>query len=442
MSEKRSLPSRIASVLSRFAAPLIVLGLALWFGTGILVHGGSGPGEGEKPVISLIEPKGGPLADAIKKSGTEAKYQSDEANEPDPALTIAQRQAKTEGASAPLRSVEVKTYVAQAMPIEVPLRGQTQAKATVTVAADTAGTVSAVEATKGEKVKSGDLLCTLDPEARQAAVSQAQAGLAQAQANLTQAQADFDTNRTLINKGVANTNSARQLEVALAAAKASVASAQSGVDNAKLELGRTKITSKIDGVVSDITTIGARLGIGTACATVVQLDPILFAGAVPEAHIGLARTGLAATVTTVTGDKLEGKVTFVSSVADPTTRTFPAEITLDNPGSKVPSGLSATATINVGTSPAQLLPQSVLTLNDDGTMGVRAVDGGKVVFYPVTIVKDAREGMYVTGLPLKLDVITVGQEFVKAGDNVKAVQDLGKSSVGPTAATANNGAQS
>ena len=192
------------------------------------------------------------------------------------------------------------------MPIEVPLRGQTQAKATVTVAADTAGTVSAVKRLKGEKVKSGDLLCTLDPEARQAAVSQAQAGLAQAQANLTQAQADYDTNRTLINKGVANTNSARQLEVALAAAKASVASAQSGVDNAKLELGRTKITSKIDGVVSDITTIGARLGIGTACATVVQLDPSFSRRCSRSASAGPAR-GSALAVTTVTGDKLEGK---------------------------------------------------------------------------------------------------------------------------------------
>ena len=46
MSEKRSLLSSIASVLSRFAAPLIVLGLALWFGTGILVHGGSATRRG------------------------------------------------------------------------------------------------------------------------------------------------------------------------------------------------------------------------------------------------------------------------------------------------------------------------------------------------------------------------------------------------------------
>jgi len=182
---------------------------------------------------------------------------------------------------------------------------------------------------------------------------------------------------------------------------------------------------------------------GAPCATIVQLDPIVFAGSVPEAHIDLARIGLPASVTTVTGAKLDGKVTFVSAVSDSATRTFPAEIEMPNPGNKVPAGLSATATINVGTAPAQLLPQSVLTLDDNGNMGVRAVDeNSKVVFYPVTIVQDAREGMYVTGLPLKVDVITVGQEFVKAGDTVKAVPDTEKSSVGATAAPAKNGALS
>ena len=447
MSEKRSFFSRIVSVLSRFAAPLIVLIFAVWFGTGILVHGGNGPGNGEKPLISLIEPKGGPIASTIEKTGIGAKYESDQPNEPDPTLTIAQREAKTEGASAPVRSVEVKTYIAQPMPIEVPLRGQTKPKATVTASAETSGTVATVNVVKGQTVKTGDLLCTLSPETRQAAVAQAQASLAQAQANQQQAQADYDTNQTLIAKGAATPNSSRALGVALASAKAAVAAAQAGLDNATTELGRTKIVAKADGVIQDpIANVGSILNpaAGAAtCATIVQLDPIVFAGNVPEAHIDLARTGLSATVTTVTGDKLEGKVTYVSAVSDAATRTFPAEIDMPNPGNKVPAGLSATAIINVGTAPAQLLPQSVLTLDDDGTLGVRAVDANnKVVFYPVTIVKDAREGMYVTGLPLKLDVITVGQEFVKSGDTVKAVQDLGKSSVGATAATANNGALS
>ena len=89
----------------------------------------------------------------------------------------------------------------------------------------------------------------------------------------------------------------------------------------------------------------------------------------------------------------------------------------------MPTARCATASpprpsVNVGTAPAHLLPQSVLTLDDEGVLGVRAVEDSKVAFYPVTILKDTREGVWVTGLPPKVDVITVGQEFVQAGQTV------------------------
>ncbi|HVW92755.1 MAG TPA: efflux RND transporter periplasmic adaptor subunit, partial [Devosia sp.] len=392
------------ALFSYGVALVIVILIGVWLGTGTIIKGGQGPGLGEKPVISVFEPKQGqaPAANA-------QNYKPSEENEPNPFLTIAQREASTQGGATPARSVAVKTFTAEAMPIEVDVRGQTQAKASVTAAAETSGTVEAVNVQKGQTVKVGDLLCTLDPETRQAAVEQAQAGLAQAQANLAQAQADYDTNADLRAKGLATPNSERALSVALASAKAAVASAQAGLDNAKTELSRTKITAKSAGVVVDpVANVGSMLAAGQPCATIAQLDPIVFSGAVPEARIGYAKVGLPASVTTVTGDKLKGKVTYVSAVSDPATRTFAAEIELPNPGNKVQAGLSATATVDVGTAPAQLLPQSVLTLDDNGTMGVRAVDANsKVVFYPITIVKDAREGMYVTGLPPKVDIITV-----------------------------------
>jgi len=420
------------------AALVIVIIFGVWLGTGTFVQGGQGPGKGEKPVVA-----------AVLHTTDTASADDNAVHEPtggetvDPSLTIAQREAATQG-STPVRSVEVTTFVAQAMPINVPLRGQTKAKTTLTAMAETSGTVASVSVVKGQTVKVGDLLCTLDPETRQAAVAQAQAGLAQANANVAQAQADYDTNVELRAKGLATPNSERALGVSLSAAKASVASAQAAVDNATTELGRAKVLAKIGGVVQDpIATVGSAMapaaGIAT-CATIVQLDPIVFAASVPESKINYAKTGLSASVTTVTGDTLQGKVTYVSSVADPVTRAFPAEIEMPNPGNKVPAGLTATASVNVGTLPAQLLPQSVLTLDDSGTMGVRAVDNGKVVFYPVTIVQDAREGMYVTGLPLKVDVITVGQEFVKPGDIVKAVQATSKNEAKPAADT--TGAQS
>jgi len=395
-------------------AAVIVIVVGAWLATGTLVEGGHGPGNGERPIIGLIQGK-----------DTEPAKAHDE-NAVDPTLTIAQREEKSTGNTAGVRSVSVRTFTAEPMAIDVSLRGQTVAKATVTAASETTGIVAKVSVVKGQAVKTGDLLCTLDQGTRQAALEQANATLAQAQTA-------YDSNVALVKKGVAASNTT-------AAAEASLKAAQAGVDQAKQELARTEIKAKSDGVIEDpLATVGTMLAAGQPCATVVQLDPILFTGAIPEAQVRYARLGLPAKVTTITGQELEGKVTFISAVADPATRTFTAQIELPNPNSQVRSGLTATATVNVGTTPAQLLPQSALTLDDDGTMGVRTVEDGVVKFYPVTIVKDARQGMYVTGLPDKTDVITVGQEFVKAGDSVKAVQDTLTDA--EKQANANNGAQ-
>jgi multidrug efflux system membrane fusion protein len=78
------------------------------------------------------------------------------------------------------------------------------------------------------------------------------------------------------------------------------------------------------------------------------------------------------------------------------------------------------------------LPQSVLTLDDDGVLGVRSVEGDTVAFHPVTIVRDTRDGVWVTGLPARIDIITVGQEFVIAGQKVNATNVTTTAEAEPT----------
>jgi multidrug efflux system membrane fusion protein len=287
--------------------------------------------------------------------------------------------------------------------------------------AETAGIIDTVHVTKGQNVAAGDLLCTLDQGTRAAAVAQARAGLAQAEAGLVQAQLDFDTNAELRAKGLAAPNTGRGLEVALSGAKASLSAAQAGLDNAEAELNRTEIKAKVGGVVQDpLATAGALLAQGQPCATIVQLNPMVFLGNVPESRIGLAKLGLDATITTVTGTQIEGKVTFISAVADNATRSFPVEIEFANDDLSIRDGVTAEAIVTLGTAPGHLLPQSVLTLDDAGTLGVRTVEDGVVAFHEITIVSDTRDGVWVTGLPLRADVITVGQENVTAGQAVKA----------------------
>lgn len=396
------------AIYSYGVALVIVLVLAVWLGSGMLVNGGHGPGQGEKPVISLIEKNGGPLTNAV--DGINNKASS--SGEIDPVQTIAERtEAGGNGANATPRSVRIQVIKAQAMPIDVPLRGRTKASAQISVVAQTAGIVTGINVKKGQIVKAGDTLCTLDQGARQLAVDQAKAAV-------QQAQTAFDSNQALVAKGLAAQNTAL-------AAQASLASAKTGLQQAQLELDRATIKTDVAGTVSDpLATVGSLLAIGTPCATVVQLDPMLFVASVPEAKIGYARLGLTADVTTVTGDKATGKVTYIAPTADDATRSFPAEISLPNPGGKIHDGVTADATVNVGTAPALLLPQSALTLDDKGVLGIRTVeDGSKVAFHAINIVKDTREGVWVVGLPATINLITVGQEYVQPGQIVDAKTD-------------------
>jgi multidrug efflux system membrane fusion protein len=395
------------AIYSYGVALVIVLVLAVWLATGTLVTGGKGPGNGEKPVVSLIEKNGGPLTSAVEKSGINNKAESSEAI--DPSKTIAERNDSTgNGNNAAPRSVRISIEQAKLMPIEVPLRGRTKAKAAVSVVAQTSGTVQTVNVTKGQHVNKGDVLCELDQGSRKLAVQQAQAAV-------DQAQTAYDANQALVKKGLAPENTSL-------AASASLAAAKTALENAQLELSRTEIKTDVAGVIEDpLANVGAMLAAGQPCATVVQLDPMLFIASVPEAKIGYAKLGLDAEVTTITGQKAEGKVTYIAATADDATRSFPIEIEIPNADGQFRDGVTADAVVKVGTAPVHILPQSDLTLDDNGVLGIRTVeDGNKVAFHAVTIIKDTRDGVWVVGLPPKINVITVGQEYVQPGQIVDA----------------------
>jgi multidrug efflux system membrane fusion protein len=395
------------AIFSYGVALVIVLVLAVWMASGVLVTGGQGPGNGERPIVSLVEKDGGPLTDTINGSGI--NDHAEQEGHVDPELTIAERNEEAGGGeTAAPRSVRIEIVTAQNMPIEVPLRGRTKAKSAVEVVAQTAGIVQSVAVKKGQTVKAGDTLCTLDQGARKLALDQAQAAV-------DQAQSAYNVNLELVKKGVAAPNTTLAVE-------AQLKGAQAAVRNAWLELDRTIIKTDVGGTVSDpITNVGTMLGMGQPCATVVELDPMLFIASVPEARIQYAKLGLKAAVTTITGDKAEGTVSYISPTADDATRSFPVEIDLPNADLKLRDGITAEAVVNVGIAPVHVLPQSVLTLDDEGVLGIRTVEAGnKVAFHAVTIIKDTRDGVWVTGLPFKINVITVGQEFVQPGQIVDA----------------------
>ena len=68
---------------------------------------------------------------------------------------------------------------------------------------------------------------------------------------------------------------------------------------------------------------------------------------------------------------------------------------------------------------AHLVPSYLLSLDDDGNLGLKIIEDGSVKFILIEIIEDSNEGLWVTGLPLNTTLITVGQEYVIDGQSVK-----------------------
>ena len=355
--------------------------------------------------------------------------------------------------------VMAKRSVAQEIGTQVRLRGETEAARQVSVLSEVSGKIISDPLRKGAFVQKGALLCSVDPGTRESALAEAQARLNEAQARrpevearIPEAQARVAEARARLDEArinataaerlsqdgfasqtrVANTEAAVQsaqaaistaeaglkaAEAGLDSLNANIESAQAAVARARTEIDRLQIAAPFDGVLeTDTAELGSLMQPGGLCATVIQLDPIKVVGFVPETEIGRVEVGAMAGARLSEGPDVQARVTFLSRSADPTTRTFRVELTVPNPDLAIRDGQTAEILIQSQGVMAHLLAASALTLDDNGTLGVRIIDADSTAqFRPVTVLRDTPEGVYVTGLPDQADIITVGQEFVTDG---------------------------
>ena len=129
---------------------------------------------------------------------------------------------------------------------------------------------------EGSVQKKGDLLFHIDPRPFEAALAQAKGTLAKDQANQIKAGADKKRAIDLLNKKVI---SDQERDTAVAAADSTTANVeadQAAVKQAEINLGYTKITAPIDGVVGFANNqVGDLVGPTTGpLTTMSQIDPI------------------------------------------------------------------------------------------------------------------------------------------------------------------------
>lgn len=305
--------------------------------------------------------------------------------------------------------VRARIFEAQDFTRNLVIRGRTENKRTVMAKAETAGKVVERPIERGSRVAAGDLLCRISLDDRDADQSEASEAL-------NQAKIDFDGALKLQKRGLVS-------DSAIAAAKTRLAAAEASVKRTSLEVNRTSIRAPFAGLVDDIhAEIGDYVSPGAACATIVDLDPMLLMGAVAEKNVLGLTLGSEVIGRLIDGRTVNGKLTFVGQQSDESTRTYPFEVQVANRDLGLRSGITAEIVIPLGNTRAHKLSPALLGLNDAGDTGIRVLDDdNRVEFLIVDILQQDRDGIWLAGLPERATVITTGQEMVVPGELVDPV---------------------
>ncbi|MEM7616809.1 MAG: efflux RND transporter periplasmic adaptor subunit [Pseudomonadota bacterium] len=290
--------------------------------------------------------------------------------------------------------------------------GVTEASREVNLIADVEGRVIFVNKNEGKAIKKDELIAKISLEDR---LEQ----LARAKAILEQRQVEFKAAKSLSNKGL---NS----QARLAESKAALRESEAMLAVAELNVKRSEIVSPFDGIlnrvhveIGDLNKEQNTLDI----ATVVELDPLIIEISIPESMINDIEYGSETEIQVKGFGMKKGIVTYISKVSDPVTRSFDAEITIENPDYNIPEGITATIIFNEKTKDLHVVPSSILVLNIEGEIGVRVlVSDNENKFFPVEIIYQDNKNVFVDGLPKYIKIITKGQNYISDESNVVAVE--------------------
>jgi membrane fusion protein (multidrug efflux system) len=362
---------------------------------------------------------------------------------------------KEEPAAAGAPEVEATNVVEKDVPIYSEWVGTTEGLVNAKIRAQVSGYLMKQNYREGALVKKGDLLFEIDPRTFKAAFDQADGQLAQAKAKLGKTELDVKRYTPLAKTGAISKQELDDAVQANLAAKASVDSAQATVEQARLSLGFTRITSPINGIAGTANAqIGDLVGPQTSeLTTVSTIDPIKVYFSISEQeYLDVAeKINVAEAASEMTRGAIldlilangsvypqKGKLSFADRQVDVKTGTIRIAALFPNNGNLLrPGQFARIRALTQTRKNALLVPQrSVTELQGSYQLAVVGSDN-KVQIRPVKV-GNRIDSLWVINEGLKSGerVITEGVQKVKEGQVVKV-----KSEEAPSKASGEQPAQ-
>jgi RND family efflux transporter MFP subunit len=262
---------------------------------------------------------------------------------------------------------------------ELSLTGTLTTPRSTRLSTEVEGRVASLEVDAGDRVEAGQTLLELDDEIARIELAQARAALREASVELEDARRRLGEAQDLATRrGIADTEvRTREAEVRTDAAVVDRRRAELDLREALIE--RYTLEAPFAGVIARrLTDLGEWVGPDTPVLELVAVDRLRLDLQVPQTYFGrLGReTPVIVRLATRPDQPLRTKITRIVPVSDPRARTFLARVALDNREGRMTPGMSARATLRLGTGrQGVVVPRDALIRYPDGRIAVWLAEG-------------------------------------------------------------------
>jgi membrane fusion protein, multidrug efflux system len=266
----------------------------------------------------------------------------------------------------------------------------------------------------------------------------ARAQLARAEELLSKglmSKADMDTAQTRVKVTEAAYQAARENVASL---KASLQDRRAAWDLAKKKLADATVRAPVPGAISERTVQrGEYIRENTQIATIVRMNPLKFRTAVQEKYANAIHPNQSVqfSVEAFPEQTFAGRIAFISPAVDQASRTFAAEVLVDNPARKLKPGFFAQGHVNIGRDQGVIAVPEETISNLAGVSSVFVVKDGTVRQQTVEVgVKVGKLVEVLTGLK--------GDEVIAASNLNQLVSGVKIAGSGEENGSADEGAPS
>ena len=285
----------------------------------------------------------------------------------------------------------------------------------------------------GDPASQGTVLAAVDPQQYDDQVKEAKSQLATANAALKKADADFKRATTLYNSQSMTAPEYDSYQKEYESAQAGVAGAKAQLNDAEVNLGYTKLTAPLTGVILQRNVeVGTLVSPESVAFVTADVSSVKAVFGVPDVRLKDVKLGdpLSVTNESYPDRSFDGKITEIAPAADSSTRVFDVQITLPNADGLLKVGMVVALALSAGPSaePMILVPLTAVVRGPSGPAAYAVYVADKKGQSDVARLKEVQLGevtgneIAVTGgLEAGDQVIVTGATLVSDGQDVKVI---------------------